>query len=196
MGELVGPVQIRPWGFKVCCWPAARGRPSSARGLSGICPDRGLGDVSAPPRCSPSGSGFPAFFPVSVWLIMSVSRLDWGSKGWPQPRWDKLCRPLRGHGPRPGRQTPPTGMGLHSRLSLPEHDLLHHEGFCLRKRTVYPVVNRCSHVSEARGRRGRIRLPGEVRVPGLCDSSPGNTTAFAETQRDCRKTQNSRVGYF
>lgn len=45
-----------PLGLKVGLWPAARGRPGSPRGLSGICPDRRCGTFQ--PR--------PVVF--SVWL--------------------------------------------------------------------------------------------------------------------------------
>lgn len=84
-----------PLGLKVCCWPAARGRPGSPSGLSGICPDRGLRDISAPPRCV-------LCLPLSF-LLFFRSLADHISVQ-AGPRWAKLCRLLRGQAPGHGEK--------------------------------------------------------------------------------------------
>lgn len=126
MGELVGLVQIRPWGSR----SASGQRPGEGPALPVVCPESALtgvaGRFSPAPLCSLSGFEFPAFFPVSVWLITSVSRLDLGVRGWPQPRWAKLCRLLWGQGPGPWRETSSTSVGRHPRLSFPDHDVFEH----------------------------------------------------------------------
>lgn len=168
---------------------AGQGRPGSPSGLSGICPDRSCGTFQPRPvvfsvwlRASCSFSG------LCVADHTSVSRLDLGGDGCPphpQPQWAKLCGLLWGQGPGHS-ETPSRSLGLRSRLCVPGNDVLEHAGsFAFTGAPCVQVVNRCSRYSGAWGRVGPARwnpAPRGSLDPCVCDSSSGNTVAFADTQ--------------